>query len=68
VKLQGEGDDAVLVGYVEYKPGSEMTKLALRKQLHQFLPAYMVPGRIVVLDKLPKTGSGKVDRKRLTEV
>ncbi|MEH2920573.1 amino acid adenylation domain-containing protein [Samsonia erythrinae] len=67
VKLQGEGDDAVLVGYVEYKPGSEMTKLALRKQLHQFLPAYMVPGRIVVLDKLPKTGSGKVDRKRLTE-
>ncbi|WP_409160458.1 amino acid adenylation domain-containing protein [Pectobacterium sp. B2J-2] len=68
VKLQGEGDDAVLVGYVEYKPGSEMTKLALRKQLHQFLPVYMVPGRIVVLDKLPKTGSGKVDRKRLTEV
>ncbi|KHN49491.1 amino acid adenylation domain-containing protein [Pectobacterium fontis] len=68
VKLQGEGDDAVLVGYVEYKPGSEMTKLALRKQLHQFLPSYMVPGRIVVLDKLPKTGSGKVDRKRLTEV
>ncbi|RYC47043.1 amino acid adenylation domain-containing protein [Pectobacterium zantedeschiae] len=68
VKLQGEGDDAVLVGYVEYKPGSEMTKLALRKQLHQFLPAYMVPGRIVTLDKLPKTGSGKVDRKRLTDV
>ncbi|WP_225181539.1 amino acid adenylation domain-containing protein [Pectobacterium aroidearum] len=68
VKLQGEGDEAVLVGYVEYKPGSEMTKLALRKQLHQFLPAYMVPGRIVVLDKLPKTGSGKVDRKRLTDV
>ncbi|MER3384157.1 amino acid adenylation domain-containing protein [Pectobacterium aroidearum] len=68
VKLQGEGDEAVLVGYVEYKPGSEMTKLALRKQLHQFLPAYMMPGRIVVLDKLPKTGSGKVDRKRLTDV
>lgn len=68
VKLQGEGDDAVLVGYVEYKPDSEMTKLALRKQLHQFLPAYMVPGRIVTLDKLPKTGSGKVDRKRLTDV
>ncbi|MEQ9887767.1 amino acid adenylation domain-containing protein [Pectobacterium zantedeschiae] len=68
VKLQGEGDDAVLVGYVEYKPGSEMTKLALRKQLHQFLPAYMVPGRIVTLDKLPKTGSGKVDRKRLSDV
>ncbi|MFC3394238.1 amino acid adenylation domain-containing protein [Brenneria rubrifaciens] len=68
VKLQGEGDEAVLVGYIELKPGTDVSKLILRKQLHRFLPAYMVPGRLVMLDRLPKTGSGKVDRKRLADV
>jgi acyl-CoA ligase (AMP-forming) (exosortase A-associated) len=35
---------------------------SLRQYAMQNGPSYMVPARILVLDELPKTGSGKVDR------
>ena len=65
VRLIGEGDDAMLVGYVEAKSGITLNRLALRKGLQASLPHYMVPARIILLDALPKTGSGKLDRKAL---
>lgn len=65
VRLIGEGDDAMLVGYVEAKAGVTLNRLALRKGLQGSLPHYMVPARILLLDALPKTGSGKLDRKAL---
>ncbi|WP_412705198.1 Dimodular nonribosomal peptide synthase [Aeromonas rivipollensis] len=65
VRLMGEGDDAMLVGYVEAKSGVILNRLALRKGLQASLPHYMVPARILLLDALPKTGSGKLDRKAL---
>jgi amino acid adenylation domain-containing protein len=34
----------------------------LREHLRAQLPAYMVPSQVVVLDSLPLTGNGKVDR------
>lgn len=65
VRLIGEGDEAMLVGYVEAKSGVTLNRLALRKGLQESLPHYMVPARIILLDALPKTGSGKLDRKAL---
>ncbi|WP_167355059.1 non-ribosomal peptide synthetase [Nocardia africana] len=38
---------------------------AVRRQLSAWLPDYMVPSQIVVLDEFPLTSSGKIDRKAL---
>ena len=38
---------------------------ALKQQLQADLPAYMVPVAFVVMDNLPLTGNGKVDKKAL---
>ncbi len=38
---------------------------ALLKHCRRELPRYMMPARIVVADTLPRTASGKLDRRRL---
>ncbi|MDV5171355.1 amino acid adenylation domain-containing protein [Photobacterium rosenbergii] len=65
VRLEGEGGVAMLVAYLEVE--SLPSRLQLRKLLSNSLPAYMIPSRFNRLDCLPKTASGKVDRKRLEE-
>ncbi|HEV3050189.1 MAG TPA: amino acid adenylation domain-containing protein, partial [Longimicrobium sp.] len=50
-----------LVGYVV----GAVEVDALRAHMRQSLPEYMVPGAFVVLDRLPLTANGKVDRKAL---
>ncbi|WBA10280.1 amino acid adenylation domain-containing protein [Salinivibrio kushneri] len=70
VKLEGEGENRVLVGYLEQGERSnastpKMTRLQLRKALAPQLPGYMIPTRFIWLESLPKTASGKVDRKQL---
>lgn len=37
----------------------------LRDDLVRFLPVYMVPNKIIVLEKLPQTANGKIDTQRL---
>ena len=46
-------------------PVSLCTPSALREFLKLRLPDYMVPQDIVLVDSLPRTGSGKVDRRAL---
>jgi D-alanine--poly(phosphoribitol) ligase subunit 1 len=42
-----------------------LTAEILRKETARFLPAYMVPGRVDILDHLPKNANGKIDRNLL---
>ncbi|MFC6371900.1 amino acid adenylation domain-containing protein, partial [Nonomuraea thailandensis] len=62
-------DDAAggprLVGYVVPAPGHQPDGAALREHVAGDLPAYMVPSLVMVLDALPLTANGKVDRKAL---
>ncbi len=57
-----------LVGYVVAEPGATVTVAELRAHLRQELPDFMVPGVLVLLESLPLTPSGKLDRRALPEV
>jgi amino acid adenylation domain-containing protein len=56
-------DDKRLVGYLAGAPDVA----ALRTTLKARLPDHMVPTAFVVLDALPRTGSGKIDRRAFPE-
>ncbi|MEP7121093.1 MAG: non-ribosomal peptide synthase/polyketide synthase [Byssovorax sp.] len=57
--------DRKIVAYLAATAGSAPTSAELRDALKERLPEYMVPAAFVVLDALPLTASGKIDRKAL---
>jgi len=59
--------DFRLVAYVVGKKDVPLIVGELRKFLRDYLPSYMLPQHIVVLDVLPLTPNLKVDRKALPE-
>jgi amino acid adenylation domain-containing protein len=66
VTLYGdEPDEQRLVAYVVSHPASKPGTNELRSFLKQSLPDYMLPNAFVVLDQLPLTSNGKIDRRAL---
>lgn len=60
-----QGSEKRLVAYVVARPPHNPDHLSLHQHLLERLPAYMLPALFVVLDELPRTTNGKVDRKAL---
>jgi amino acid adenylation domain-containing protein len=75
VVVRGAGAEKRLVGYVvaKKKEGEdngeqrELSVAGLRGYMSEHVPQYMIPAALVVLEKLPLTASGKVDRRALPE-
>ncbi|HET7228605.1 MAG TPA: amino acid adenylation domain-containing protein, partial [Longimicrobium sp.] len=66
VAARADGGDARLVAYLVCAEGqAEPDPRELREMLRGSLPDYMVPAVYVVLDRLPLSPNGKVDRKQL---
>ena len=54
-----------LVVYLVMEPGHTLNVKAIRNFLQGRLPDYMMPSAFVQMDALPRTPSGKIDRKSL---
>ena len=59
------GADMRLVAYCSIEQGVD--DAGLRGHLAEWLPEYMLPGAIVVMEELPRTPSGKIDRLALPD-
>jgi fatty-acyl-CoA synthase len=51
--------------FVEARPGQSLSAEAVRAFLEGRLARFKLPKHIAVLDELPRTGSGKIDKQRL---
>ena len=61
----GVGGEKRLVGYVVARVGVEVSAAELRRHAQRLLPSPMVPAAWVILEALPRTPGGKVDRRAL---
>ena len=67
LKEQSEDGDGRLVAYVLLQAQESQSDANIRTHLQRFLPSYMQPSEIYIVDALPTTLNGKIDRKRLPE-
>ncbi|MCB1123627.1 MAG: AMP-binding protein, partial [Verrucomicrobiae bacterium] len=58
-------DDPLDVRLIAYLEGTIHDARALRENLENQIPAYMIPSRFVFLESLPRTLTGKIDKRSL---
>jgi len=63
--LDSDDSRLQLVGYCVAASGSLLQADALRQQLAASLPEYLVPAQILLLERLPLTANGKLDKRAL---
>jgi amino acid adenylation domain-containing protein len=68
VVARGSGSGQTLVGYVVPALDQNVEPNEVRTYVRDHLPKYMVPGVVVVMDAVPLTATGKVDRSALPKV
>src|SRR6185503_3765636 len=61
-----EDGDQRLAAYVV--PNNGLTTTSLKEFAEQALPSYMIPATLALVDDLPKTTSGKIDRRALLKL
>lgn len=65
VACENSPGDKHLVAYLVLVPGAHLTASSLYEAIRTRLPDYMIPATFVLLDTLPMTPNGKVDRAAL---
>ncbi|MEV0342588.1 amino acid adenylation domain-containing protein [Nocardia sp. NPDC050713] len=62
---EDEPGDQRLAAYLIARSGTELDTAVVRAHLRKALPAHMIPAAFVVLDRIPRTASEKIDRRAL---
>ncbi len=65
VAVPDELSGGSLAAFVVVEAGRSTDAAELRRHCSRYLPGYMVPSRFDLIDALPRTRTGKVDRKEL---
>ncbi|HEX6355467.1 MAG TPA: amino acid adenylation domain-containing protein [Actinophytocola sp.] len=65
--IEDRAGEKQLVGYARAAENGKVSPADLRQHLTRWLPAYMVPTHLVVLDTFPLTPNGKIDKSALPE-
>ena len=70
VLVDGDGADRRLLAYVVFSAEANHRRPVpeIGKWVRQYLPAYMAPADVVVLESFPLTPNGKLDRKALARM
>ncbi len=63
-----DNDKRRIVLYCECAPDSEVTAPQIKADLTEMLSSYMVPNRVVLIDKVPLNANGKIDRVELKKI
>jgi amino acid adenylation domain-containing protein len=58
---------SAVIAFVTARDGHVLDEKDLRRHVAGRLPRYMIPARMQVLEELPRTSNGKVDRQRLMQ-
>jgi amino acid adenylation domain-containing protein len=66
VRENGEAPQE-LVAFLVLQPNSRRTVLALRNELVGRVPSHLIPHAIAIVEQLPLTAGGKIDRKKLLQ-
>jgi amino acid adenylation domain-containing protein len=66
--VKGEGAEGRLVGYYVREGGAEVVGVELRQYMRGMVPEYMVPSAVVEVERMPVSGSGKLDRSHLPDL
>lgn len=61
----GRGPSTILVGYLVPDGSDRLSIYEARQHLSRILPGYLVPDAVLVVDDIPTTSNGKLDRKQL---
>lgn len=66
VEVITRGNEQFIAAYIA--ANEPIDRLYLKKQLSKVLPDYMVPSYIILVDAIPLTSNGKIDKKALPEI
>jgi acyl-CoA synthetase (AMP-forming)/AMP-acid ligase II len=68
VGQRGKDGNEDVVAFVEIRPSAGVTEEALVRHIKERLAPYKIPSRMVLTDRLPAAGTGKILKHKLLEV
>ncbi|MBE7122189.1 non-ribosomal peptide synthetase [Bacillus cereus] len=68
VVKQDKNRDNLLICYIHSHDCTDITVSELHQYLSDFVPNYMIPSHFILIDSIPLTTNGKIDRRALPDV